>query len=83
MKLITEAHILFLRKKNYDVTTCNNGRDAIDIFEEENFTSFFLMRTCLMRSETLSEMKEKKSAVPMIMITKSEEEYIMEEAIGS
>jgi CheY-like chemotaxis protein len=33
--------------------------------------------------ETLSEMKEKKSSVPMIMITKSEEEYIMEEAIGS
>eukprot|EP00731_Ephydatia_muelleri_P033021 g33021.t1 len=33
--------------------------------------------------ETLSEMKEKKSAIPMIMITKSEEEYIMEEAIGS
>jgi DNA-binding NtrC family response regulator len=33
--------------------------------------------------ETLSEMKEKKSSIPMIMITKSEEEYIMEEAIGS
>jgi CheY-like chemotaxis protein len=33
--------------------------------------------------ETLSEMRREKSAVPMIMITKSEEEYIMEEAIGS
>ena len=33
--------------------------------------------------ETLAEIKEKKSSVPVIMITKSEEEYIMEEAIGS
>jgi CheY-like chemotaxis protein len=80
-----KPHILFLEKKNYDVTTCNNGRDAIDIFEEENFDIVFLDENMPGMSglETLSEMKEKKSAVPMIMITKSEEEYIMEEAIGS
>jgi DNA-binding response OmpR family regulator len=71
MKLVTKAHILSLRKKNYDVTSCNNGRDAIDIFEEENFTSFFLDENMPDDGlETLSEMKEKKSAVPMIMITK-------------
>jgi CheY-like chemotaxis protein len=80
-----KPHILFLEKKNYSVATCNNGRDAIDIFENENFDIVFLDENMPGMSglETLSEMKEKKSSVPMIMITKSEEEYIMEEAIGS
>jgi CheY-like chemotaxis protein len=80
-----KPHILFLEKKNYSVTTCNNGRDAIDIFESTNFDIVFLDENMPGMSglETLSEMKEKKSSIPMIMITKSEEEYIMEEAIGS
>jgi CheY-like chemotaxis protein len=80
-----KPHILFLEMKNYSVTTCNNGRDAIDIFEENNFDIVFLDENMPGMSglETLSEMKEKKSTIPMIMITKSEEEYIMEEAIGS
>ena len=82
---LLKPHILFLEKKNYEVTTCNNGRDAIDIFEEGNFDIVFLDENMPGMSglETLQEMKEKKSSTPVIMITKSEEEYIMEEAIGS
>ena len=82
---LLKPHILFLEKKNYKVTTCNNGRDAIDIFEENNFDIVFLDENMPGMSglETLSEMKEKKSSTPIIMITKSEEEHIMEEAIGS
>ena len=82
---LLKPHILFLEKKNYDVTTCNNGRDAVDIFAENNFDIVFLDENMPGMSglETLSEIKEKKSSVPVIMITKSEEEYIMEEAIGS
>jgi CheY-like chemotaxis protein len=82
---LLKPHILFLEKKNYNVTTCNNGRDAVDIFEEGNFDIVFLDENMPGMSglETLQEMKEKKSSTPMIMITKSEEEYIMEEAIGS
>jgi len=82
---LLKPHILFLEKKNYDVITCNNGQDAIDLFEENNFDVVFLDENMpgLSGLETLSEMKEKKSSVPVIMITKSEEEYIMEEAIGS
>ncbi|MFN7100179.1 MAG: PglZ domain-containing protein [Flavobacterium sp.] len=82
---LLKPHILFLEKKNYQVTTCNNGLDAIALFEETNFDIVFLDENMPGMSglETLAEMKEKKSAVPMIMITKSEEEYIMEEAIGS
>ena len=82
---LLKPHILFLEKKNYYVTTCNNGQDAIDLFEENNFDIVFLDENMpgLSGLETLSELKEKKSSVPVIMITKSEEEYIMEEAIGS
>jgi CheY-like chemotaxis protein len=82
---LLKPHIIFLEKKNYHVTTCNNGRDAVDIFSEGNFDIVFLDENMPGMSglETLSEMKEKKSSTPVIMITKSEEEYIMEEAIGS
>ena len=82
---LLKPHILFLEKKNYHVTTCNNGQDAIDLFDENNFDVVFLDENMpgLSGLETLSELKEKKSSVPVIMITKSEEEYIMEEAIGS
>ncbi|UGS24732.1 T9SS response regulator signal transducer PorX [Flavobacterium channae] len=82
---LLKPHILFLEKKNYHVTTCNNGQDAIDLFDEQNFDIVFLDENMpgLSGLETLSELKEKKSSVPVIMITKSEEEYIMEEAIGS
>jgi CheY-like chemotaxis protein len=82
---LLKPHILFLEKKNYHVTTCNNGRDAVDVFEEGDFDIVFLDENMPGMSglETLQEIKEKKSSTPVIMITKSEEEYIMEEAIGS
>ena len=82
---LLKPHILFLEKKNYHVTTCNNGQDAIDLFDDINFDVVFLDENMpgLSGLETLAELKEKKSSVPVIMITKSEEEYIMEEAIGS
>lgn len=82
---LLKPHILFLEKKNYNVTTSNNGRDAVDMFDEGNFDIVFLDENMPGMSglETLQEIKEKKSSTPVIMITKSEEEYIMEEAIGS
>lgn len=82
---LLKPHILFLEKKNYEVTTCNNGQDAIDLYKDNNFDIVFLDENMpgLSGLETLSEMKEFKSTTPVIMITKSEEEYIMEEAIGS
>lgn len=82
---LLKPHILFLEKKNYHVTSCNNGLDALDIFEKNNFDIVFLDENMpgMNGMETLSEMKEKKSYIPIIMITRSEEENIMEEAIGS
>ena len=64
---LLKPHILFLEKKNYDVVTCNNGRDAIDIFAEDNFDVVFLDENMPGMSglETLHEMKEKKSSTPI------------------
>ncbi|MFC7388488.1 response regulator, partial [Sphaerisporangium rhizosphaerae] len=72
------TYLLLIEKKNYTVKTCNNGRDAVDLIQEENFDIVFLDENMPGMSglETLSEIKEKISTVPVIMITKSKEEYI-------
>lgn len=82
---LLKPHILFLEKKNYEVTTCQSGTEAIELVEEQNFDVVFLDENMpgLTGLETLSEIKAKRDTLPVIMITKSEEEYIMEEAIGS
>jgi len=80
-----KPHILFLEQKGYQVITATNGQDAIDLFGQENFDIVFLDENMpgISGLETLSELKEHKSTIPVIMITKSEEEYIMDEAIGA
>jgi len=82
---LLKAHILFLEKKNYIVTTCTNGADAIDLVGETNFDIVFLDENMpgINGLETLSSIKQISPNLPVVMITKSEEEYIMEEAIGS
>ncbi|MEP1488748.1 MAG: bifunctional response regulator/alkaline phosphatase family protein [Algibacter sp.] len=82
---LLKPHILFLEKKNYNVTTCNSGTEAIDILDDTNFDIVFLDENMpgLTGLETLNEIKEKQDNLPVVMITKSEEEYIMEEAIGN
>ena len=82
---LLKPHILFLEKKNYNVTPCTNGADAIDLVDETNFDIVFLDENMpgITGLETLSEIKQKQANLPVVMITKSEEEYIMEEAIGS
>ena len=82
---LLKPHMLFLEKKNYEVTPCTNGADAVESVSEEQFDIVFLDENMpgLSGLETLSLIKEKLPNLPVIMITKSEEEYIMEEAIGS
>ena len=82
---LLKPHILFLESKNYEVSTCQSGTEAIEKIDEERFDIVFLDENMpgLTGLETLSEIKEKQANIPIVMITKSEEEYIMEEAIGS
>jgi DNA-binding response OmpR family regulator len=80
-----KPHIIFLEKKNYKICPCQSGTEALEIFKSNDFDIVFLDENMpgLSGLETLSELKEIKSNIPVVMITKSEEEYIMEEAIGS
>ena len=82
---LLKPHIMFLKNKGYDVTTVNSGRDALDMVESEHFDLIILDGNMpgLTGLETLSRIKQSAPLVPVIMITKSEEENIMNQAIGS
>ena len=82
---LLKPHIIFLEQKGYDVVTANNGNDAIDIIKEDIFDIVFLDENMPGMSgiETLEEIKKMQPSLPVVMITKSEEESIMEDAIGS
>jgi DNA-binding NtrC family response regulator len=82
---LLRPHILFLQEKNYDVETANNGSDAVDKVKENFYDIIFLDENMpgMTGLETLTEIKSVSPNVPVVMITKSEEENIMDEAIGS
>lgn len=82
---LLKPHILFLESKGYAVHPCNNGRDALDIISENPYDVVLLDENMpgLTGLETLLEIKQLRPSLPVVMITKNEEEQIMEEAIGS
>lgn len=82
---LLKPHILFLEDKGYEVITVCSGQDAIDCVKEQAFDIIFLDENMpgLSGLETLSIIKEINPTVPVIMITKSEDEGIMNQAIGS
>ena len=79
-----KAHLLFLEKKGYEVVTVSNGTDAIDQCRERSFDLVLLDEQMpgLSGLETLQRIKQVQPALPVVMVTKSEEENIMEQAIG-
>jgi len=82
---LLKPHVLFLREKGYEVETVKSGQDAIQKLHEENFDIIFLDENMpgLSGLETLETIKVAYPNLPVVMITKSEEENIMEDAIGS
>lgn len=80
-----KPHIIFLTQKGYEVDSATNGRDAIDMITDKRFDIVFLDENMPGMSglEVLAKIKAEKPALPVVMITKSEEESIMEDAIGS
>jgi len=82
---ILKPHIIFLQQRGYTVVTAKSGDEALDRFNETTFDLVFLDENMpgFTGLETLVKMKAISPNIPIIMITKSEEESIMEEAIGS
>ncbi len=82
---LLRSHIIFLSEKGYDIDTITNGEDALEILNERSFDLIFLdeMMPGMGGLELLSKIKESKPNIPVVMITKNEEESLMYEAIGS
>ncbi|MGS0528268.1 T9SS response regulator signal transducer PorX [Zobellia nedashkovskayae] len=82
---LLKPHIIFLQGKGYDVITCQSGQEALEELQKSRVDIIFLDENMpgISGLETLAEIKILDSSIPVVMITKSEEEFIMEEAIGS
>ncbi len=82
---LLKPHILFLESKDYRVTTVNNGIDAIEEIRKNPYELVFLDENMpgISGLDALKQIKELRPNLPVVMITKSEEEHIMEDAIGS
>lgn len=82
---LLRAHIIFLSEKGYEVETVTNGEDAITLVKNKQFDLIFLdeMMSGLGGLETLAQIKDINPNIPVVMVTKSEEESLMHDAIGS
>ncbi len=81
---LLKSHIIFLNEKGYQIDTCNNGNDAIEKITNNRYQAVLLDENMpgLSGIETLIQIKKIDRNLKVIMITKSEEENIMEDAIG-
>src|SRR3990172_10439521 len=81
---LLRSHVIFLSEKGYKVDTATNGEDAISSVKEKGYDLIFLdeMMAGMGGLETLSKIKTIKPNIPVVVITKSEEEALMNEAIG-
>ena len=82
---LLQPYIIYLKGKDYEVVTATNGEDALDVFARESDVDIVFLdenMPGMSGLETLQEMKRIRPEVPVVMITKSEEEHIMEQAIG-
>lgn len=81
---LLKPHILFLEQKGYKVDTVNSGTEAVEMSEKNVYDIVFLDENMpgISGLEALTRIKDSRPLVPVVMITKSEEEHIMEEAIG-
>lgn len=81
---LLRPHVLFLEGKGYEVSTVTNGTDAVDLVRDERFDVVFLDEQMpgMGGLDALGEIKRLSPVTPVVMITKSEEEHLMEDAIG-
>jgi CheY-like chemotaxis protein len=81
---LLKPHLMLLEQRGYDVATATNGEDAIELVQENRFDLIFLDETMVGMSglDTLVVIKDIDPSVPVVMVTKNEQESLMEEAIG-
>jgi DNA-binding response OmpR family regulator len=82
---LLKPHLLFLREKGYEVSTATSGIEALELIGKTEYDIVFLDENMpgLSGLETLTRLKSQRNDLPVVMITKSEEENLMEDAIGS
>jgi len=82
---LLKPHVIYLKEKGYDVDAVNSGGEALELVRDNNYDIVFLDEQMPGKSgiETLEAIKVDYPNLPVVMITKSEEERIMEDAIGS
>lgn len=82
---LLKPHILFLEEKGYEVKTALSGQDALDLVEKDSFDLVFLDEQMpgITGLEALQEIKQRHPYLPVIMVTKSEEEQLMHDALGA
>ena len=80
-----KPHIFFLEEKGYEIDTCSNGNDTVDLVRQNTYDLIFLDENMpgLSGIETFRLIRQVRPDIPVVMITKSDEEDIMEAAIGS
>jgi len=79
------SQIMFLENKGYEVQTKTNGFDAVE-FVKDNIVDVVLLDETMpgiTGLQTLQQIKEVNSNLPVVLITKNEAENLMDEAIGS
>ena len=81
---LLRSHLLFLERKGYDVVTATNGTDAVELCQQQQFDVILLdeMMPGITGLQALERIKLIQPTVPVVMVTKSEEENIMNEAVG-
>lgn len=81
---LLRPHLLFLERKGYDVVTATNGTDAVELCQQQQFDVVLLdeMMPGITGLQALERIKQIQPTVPVVMVTKSEEENIMNEAVG-
>jgi len=81
---LLKSHVIFLSEKGYDVDTVTNGEDAVSQVKDKPYDLIFLdeMMAGMGGLETLGKIKDFDPNIPVVMITKNEEETLMNEAIG-
>jgi CheY-like chemotaxis protein len=81
---LLKSHVMFLEQKGYEVETATNGEDALALVRDKRFDVMLLDESMpgLGGLETLGQVKDIDPALPVVMITKNEEERLMDDAIG-